>query len=112
MADQAVGDEANYYDVLGDGDGVISEHECLGDPKPTLNVTILDMGLGAQLICEIPDTDSDDLTYTITAPNKCLLLCEYHLAMVIEGRLSEEGEYNFYIGDTYDVVTVDVIKCW
>ena len=98
LPNQQVGDQANYDDVCGYLCQWIKEHKCQGGVDPvTLVVTILDMGIGAQLICDIPDTDEDDLTYTITAPNNCVLLCEYHLAMVIESRLDDMGELKFYV---------------
>jgi len=114
-------DGDKYYGENGvieaDGVGVIKEHQCLPDESASLEVTILDMGIGAQLSCENPDTDSNPLTYTITPPNKCVLLCDFHLAMVIEGRLNDDGDFNFYQLDTdgtADVVIDDAakIKCW
>jgi len=121
VADQEVGNEANYNDVLGDGNGVIGEHNCKGGANPAkLVVTIANMGVGGELSCEIPDTDEDDQTFTITAPNKCVLLCDYHLAMVIEGRLDGEvsGEFKFYVTNVDPEVEIDdtnvgeKIKCW
>lgn len=52
-------DPSYDYGAMVDEDGVILEHECVGgDPKPTLVITIEQMGAGAQLTCETPDTDS------------------------------------------------------
>ena len=119
VSDQPVGDQANYDDVLGDGNGVIAEHKCKGGDNPAkLVVTIADMGNGGELSCEIPDADEDPLTFTITAPNECVLLCDYHLAMVVEGRLDDEGEFKFYVTNVDPEVEVDqdnvgeIIKCW
>jgi len=119
VPNQQVADQANYDGVLGDGSDVIAEHECKGGENPTtLEVTLADMGVGGDLSCEIPDTDEDPLTFTITAPNKCVLLCDYHLAMVIEGRLNDEGEFKFYVADSDPEVEIndsnvgEKIKCW
>jgi len=120
VPDQEVGSQANYDGVLlSGGDGVIAEHKCNGGADPTtLVVTIADMGIGGELSCEIPDADQDDLTFTITAPNKCVLLCDYHLAMVIEGRLNDEGEFKFYVTNVDPEVEIEQatvsekIKCW
>ena len=120
VPDQQVGNQANYDGVIGaDGSGVIAEHECQGGENPaTLVVTLADMGVGGELSCESPDADEDPLTFTITAPNKCVLLCDYHLAMVVEGRLDNEGEFKFSVADSDPEVVIDQsnvgekIKCW
>ena len=120
VPDQQVGDQANYDGVIGaDGSGVIAEHECQGGENPaTLVVTLADMGVGGDLSCESPDADEDPLTFTIAAPNECVLLCDYHLAMVIEGRLDDEGEFKFYVTNVDPEEEVEqgtvsgMIKCW
>ena len=119
VPDQPVGNPANYDGVLdAGGDGVIKEHKCQGGENPAdLEVTIATMGSGAELSCEIPDADQEPSTFTITAPNKCVLLCDYHLAMVIEGRLNDVGEFKFYVTNVdpeveVDQANVDTIKCW
>ena len=119
VPNQQVGDQANYDEVLGDGNGVIKEHKCQGGENPaTLVVTLADMGVGGELSCESPDADEDPLTFTIAAPNECVLLCDYHLAMVVEGRLDDEGEFKFSVADSNPEVVIDQdnvgekIKCW
>ena len=113
------GNKANYDEVLDDNH--ILEHECRGllpegdgTEKPELVVTIKDMGVGAQLSCTTPDQDSEDTTYTIVAPNKCVLLCDFHLGLTIEGRLNEEGEFVFLIVETGEDITDhgDWVTCW
>merc|ERR1712212_542907 len=119
VPDQPVGNPANYDDVLdAGGDGVIKEHKCKGGAGAELVVTLADVGEGGDLSCETPDTDDNPLTFTISAPNKCVLLCDYHLAMVIEGRLDVEGEFKFFVTNVDPEVEVeqatvgDTIKCW
>lgn len=103
----------NYAGAVDTDTGIILDQECRDEPKNVLVVIIDDMGSGAQLSCETPDADEVDETYTIMAPNKCVLLCDFHLGLIIEGRLNDAGNFAFYIEN--DVVTqenVDIIKCW
>ena len=95
------------------------EHQCKADPKTPLAVNIDNMGEGAQLSCETPATvDEPPTTYTIAPPNKCVLLCDFHLVMVIEGRLSDEGVFKFYVTNAEPEYEIDhtnvddMIKCW
>ena len=102
------------YDEIGAGtEGVLSEHECRGGESPA-TLVIGDIGSGADLSCENPPEHDDvNETYTVAAPNKCVLLCDYHLVMVFEGRLNDEGEFKFYDSNTGDVIDDgSVIKCW
>merc|ERR1712080_518233 len=93
--------------------GIILEQECMGDPKPELVVNIAAMGSSAQLSCETPDTDGADETYTIIAPNKCVLLCDFQLGLIIDGRLNDDGEFAFYIeNDVVVQANSTIIKCW
>ena len=110
-----------YADVLGTQPAPIKEHQCLGENKTILTVNIDAMQDGAQLSCETPpDVDGPPATtYTITPPNKCVLLCDYHLALTFEGRLSsEEGELKFYVANAEPEQEINnenveqKIKCW
>jgi len=109
-----------YADVLGTQPAPIKEHQCLGENKTILTVNIDAMQDGAQLSCETPpDVDGPQATtYTITPPNKCVLLCDYHLALTFEGRLSGEGELKFYVANAEPEQEINnenvqqKIKCW
>jgi len=103
--------------VLGSQPAPLLEHQCKADPRTPLAVKIDNMGDGAQLSCETPAAvDEPPTMYTITPPNKCVLLCDFHLVMVIEGRLSDEGEFKFYVANTDEEINADnvddMIKCW
>ena len=102
--------------ILGTQPAPLQEHQCKADPTP-LEVNIANMGDGAQLSCETPAAvDEPPTTYTIAPPNKCVLLCDFHLVMVIEGRLSDVGEFKFYVANTDEEINAgnvdDMIKCW
>jgi len=110
-------DPKNYDGVISSTEGLILEHECSDEPKDPLVVVIDDMGSNAQLSCETPDINPDsEATYTIIAPNKCVLLCDFQLGMIIEGRLNVEGDFKFYINDEKQPIGQDDvksrIKCW
>ena len=117
-------DPNNYYEgpdgVLGTQPTALLEHQCIADPRNPLTVDIANMGAGAQLSCETPpEVDGPPATtYTIAPPNKCVLLCDYHLAMTIEGRLSDEGELKFYVANSEPEQVIDEtnvsqkVKCW
>ena len=54
-------------------------------------------------------------TYTITAPTHCLLLCDLHIGMTIDGRLDANGEYEFVDQDGTAVTDADgenPVQCW
>ena len=115
----AAGDDPNghYAEVLSTQPAALREHQCQKDARTPLTVPIASMDPGAQLSCETPAT-VDDTNYTITPPNKCVLLCDFHLAKVIEGRLSDEGVFVFYVTNAepeYEINDTNVdekIKCW
>jgi len=105
------GKEADYNEVLGEGTAAITEHECKGGDV-TLEVPRSQLGEGADLLCDNPDTDGGD-TYTITAPNTCVLLCDLHLGMTIESRLDANGEVAFHRDGAEEVFDdVSLVKCW
>ena len=110
--------EDPYADVLGTQPAALLEHQCQKDTRTPLIVPIAKMDPGAQLSCETPATTDGPpaTTYTIMPPNKCVLLCDFHLAKVIEGRLSDVGEFKFYVANTDDEISEanvnDMIKCW
>jgi len=116
MAD---GDAAAYTGdtgVLGtDGSLAILEHKCVGgDAAPTLVVDLATAGngVGADLVCDVPATSPDGTQYTITAPNHCLLLCDLHIGMTINGRLNENGEYIFVDGAGEEITDAATVICW
>ena len=107
-----------YNAVLGEpgeGRGTHALNELVCDPEHiTLEVTEENMGAGGQLSCTQLD-DPVDGKYTIVAPNKCLLICDFHLGMTIEGRLDEDsGEFAFFIVETGENITGkgDRVACW
>lgn len=105
--------QENYANAVDQETGVILEHECKDEPKSVLVVIIDAMGSGAQLSCETPDADAVDETFTIIAPNKCVLLCDFHLGLILEGRLNEDGEFAFYIeNDVIVQSNSSVVQCW
>ena len=56
-----------------------------------------------------------ETTYTITAPNHCLLLCDLHIGMTIDGRLDERGEYEWVDQDGTTVTDANgenPVQCW
>ena len=106
-----------FYDAaLGvDGSTALVELDCPPDPTNDI-LTVNVMGTGGLLICENPDPVGSSDQYRITAPNKCLLLCEYHLGMTIVGLINDEGNYVFKEVETDEEITqdnvADQIKCW
>ena len=96
-----------------------------GDTAPTLVVDLgaAGNGVGADLIflqmsyfpftlpyqvCDVEGTMNGN-EYTIAAPNHCLLLCDLHIGMTINGKLEENGEYVFRDQDDRDITAADVI---
>jgi len=112
---------AVYQGVLGPegenrGSLPLNELKCVGtSEKQSLVVTKEAMGAGSQLSCTDPPTIDDAKgEYTITAPNLCILLCDFHLGMTIEGRLKEEtGDWGFFIVETDTEITdPNMVRCW
>ena len=60
----------------------------------------------------MPATSPDGTQYTITAPNHCLLLCDLHIGMTINGRLNENGEYIFVDGAGDEITDAATVICW
>merc|ERR1711862_186474 len=108
------GDDDYTGGVLGDdGSGAILEHLCVGgDTAPTLVVDLgaAGNGVGADLVCDVEGTMNGN-EYTIAAPNHCLLLCDLHIGMTINGKLEENGEYVFRDQDDNKITAAEVI-CW
>jgi len=112
--------------VLGPASGTgsqpapLQEHQCIANSETEpLVVNIANMGEGAQLSCETPATVNGDpptATYSIKAPNSCVLLCDFHPVLVIKGRLNEEGVFKFYDTNTGDEINDSnkdgKIRCW
>ena len=92
----------------------LSELQC--EPKNTdvLNVKIGELeATGGLLRCEIEDQNPSADQYTISAPNTCILLCDFQLGMTIVGELIVNGQYEFKIVETDETITDDKkIKCW
>lgn len=104
------GADPNY-----DGSVALKELEC--EPDPTKHfLTVNVEGTGGLLRCEVPDPSGTPTDYTINAPNTCILLCDFHLGMTIEGALSKEGDYVFTKIETGETITqedvANQIKCW
>jgi len=104
-----------YNAALGDGTAALKELECKPKDDPDDLLTVNEEGTGGLIRCENPDTAGTG-DYRIKAPNKCILLCDYHLGMTIEGVLNEEGNYVFNKVETGEEITqanaADQIKCW
>ena len=117
--DDADGNGNDYMEVIGPGgSGLDTDHVCLGGDTPLILAIPKEPNLadGAELVCDTPDAneDADDATYEIKAPNKCVLLCDFHLGMTIESRLNEGGEYEFVDQDG-TVIPADqgaTVRCW
>ena len=113
--------EAFYKEALdpdGAGSNPLKELECEPEATDKLIVdTAAIEATGGILVCDRPDPDNTP-PYDILAPNKCILLCDYHLGMTIEGVLDDNGDYTFKIVelDEDNIVTQenvnDKIKCW
>jgi len=116
---EADGDDALYDLVIpNEGDSTIVEQKCAGGESPpiTFDVDLASAGngAGAALVCDMEGTMSET-TYTITAPNHCLLLCDLHIGMTIDGRLDDKGEYEWVDQDgtaITDANGVNPVKCW
>jgi len=116
---EADGDDSLYDLVIPDeGVSTIVEQECTGGESPpiTFDVDLASAGngAGAALVCD-SEGDLTDTTYTITAPNHCLLLCDLHIGMTIDGRLDANGEYEFVDQDGTAVTDADgenPVQCW
>ena len=95
------GSTEQYEPVLGDGTVVIKEPTCTGGGTVLQVATDHIQEAGAQLMCTIPPTPADqDPTQTIiSAPNHCILLCDFHLGMTIDSVLGEEGLIVFQDGE-------------
>ena len=64
-------------------------------------------------VCDIPgNIELDGTRVTITAPNHCLLLCDLHIGMTIEGQLNVDGEYKFFDQDGKAIITSEDVAFW
>lgn len=109
-----------YAEALGDGSVALTELKC--DPNDANDVrTVNSKDLedkGGLIRCDNPD-ESPDLhlgQYVISAPNTCILLCDFQLGMTIEAKLNKDGAYEFKIVETDDIIAKGEedtkIKCW
>ena len=118
------GSDEDYAAVLGDGDAPIGEHRCVGGGTVLEVITAKITEDGAELMCSYPPVPTDgkpDIS-TITAPNSCILLCDYYLGMEIETELSAEGDMVFMDGDGNvfasksgaegNVMDGSFVECW
>ena len=62
-------------------------------------------------VCDVPGT-IDGTNYTITAPNHCLLLCDLHIGMSINGQLNEDGDYVFVDQKGDEIIDPANVICW
>ena len=66
-------------------------------------------------VCDEDATSSGGTTYTITAPNHCLLLCDLHIGMTIDGRLDADGVYEWVDQDGEAITAAEgdnPVECW
>ena len=93
---------------------MVREVQCT-PPEKKISVTIED-DVGVVLSCETTENFSGDgPDYEITAPNKCILICDFHLGLTIESRLKEDtGEWGFFIVETGAEIIdpLTQVKCW
>ena len=68
-------------------------------------------------LCDV-EGDIQGTVYTISAPNHCLLLCDLHIGMTIDGRLTADGDYEFVDQDGEAVTDANSddnsnpVRCW
>ena len=68
-------------------------------------------------LCDV-EGDIQGTVYTISAPNHCLLLCDLHIGMTIDGRLTADGGYEFVDQDGEAVTdgnsddNRNPVQCW
>jgi len=95
--------------------GTEALNELICEPKrEELVVTKANIGEGGQISCTT-QPEEDEEKYTIAAPNKCILICDFHLGMTIEGRLDETtGAFAFFILETEENITgqPEKVACW
>jgi len=109
-------DDYDNIVISNGGKDAIVEPKCTGDALVTVPEGNIGSNAGAELICDTPVTPAKG-NYVITAPNKCILLCDYHLVLTFKSEVNEKGIVGFYFDDAEHTsvasVTVDdVIKCW
>ena len=89
----------------------ILEHLCCGgEASSPLVVNITSMGDGSELVCE-KTFESNRADTTVTAPSKCLLLCDFSLALSFKREFSANGDYDFVDNDN-DPIEGGMVKCW
>jgi len=113
---EADGDDAMYAKVIPSNSAIVEQNCVGGENPPTFEVDLAGAGngAGAALVCDKEGTMSGS-TYTISAPNHCLLLCDLHIGMTIDGRLDDKGEYEWVDQDgtaITDANGVNPVKCW
>ena len=63
-------------------------------------------------VCDVDGSMNGTSNYTITAPNHCLLLCDLHIGMTIDGELNQNGEYDFLDQDGEKITDPAEVICW
>ena len=102
----------------GDGTGAAAlvELDCGPKVDPDDLLIVNEENTDGLIRCENPDAAATPDQYRIKAPNKCILLCDFHLGMTIESVLNKEGNYVFTKVETKEEITqdnvADQIKCW
>ena len=65
-------------------------------------------------LCDV-EGDIQGTVYTISAPNHCLLLCDLHIGMTIDGRLDADGVYEWVDQDGEAITAAEgdnPVECW
>ena len=106
----------NEY-TLATADNKLNDLQCVPENNPhELTVPKAGMGAGAQLSCTTEANFKEDETkenFIITAPNECILICDFHLGMTIEGKLHPEtGDWAFFCLETGTEITGSEVRCW
>ena len=106
----ADGSDEDYIDVLGNDDTAPpQEPNCT--PLPVEILKGVPDEDGADFLCDKELTE-DGIHLQIVAPNTCVLLCDFHLSMNLDCRISDEGETKCYDEGEETPTEPDNIYCW
>merc|ERR1719427_1099411 len=91
-AENSGGSDEDYLAVLG-ADGAEAPVEPTCEPESVLIHHAVFEEDGADFLCDTePTSDGGDPEYfQIVAPNTCILLCDFHLAMSLDCRITSQG---------------------
>merc|ERR1719427_1963498 len=107
------GSDEDYLAVLG-ADGAEAPVEPTCEPEPVLIHHAVFEEDGADFLCDTePTSDGGDPEYfQIVAPNTCILLCDFHLAMSLDCRITSQGTTGCYEDGAEAPVDPGNIYCW